>query len=186
VTGLGLGAAAPGIDLLRGIRSVPSESTARFLGRLDVERYRYWQAYALVMVSSELVGAAGSFVRLSVEYARERRQYGQEIGSFQAVQHLLADAMVLVEACISATRYAAWCLDHESPARALTAARVAKAEVNASALDAVYTGMQVFGGIAQTWEHIAHLYLRKVRLGAMALATTADLLATLARPEPVR
>ncbi|XDO63820.1 acyl-CoA dehydrogenase family protein [Streptomyces sp. RLB1-33] len=137
-------------------------------------------------MSSELVGAAGSFVRLSVEYARERRQYGREVGSFQAVQHLLADATVLVEACTSATRYAAWCLDNESPARALTAARVAKAEVNASALDAVYTGMQVFGGIAQTWEHIAHLYLRKVRLGAMTLATTADLLTTLAQSELTR
>jgi hypothetical protein len=46
--------------------------------------------------------------------------------------------------------------------------------------------MQVFGGIAQTWEHIAHLYLRKVRLGAMTLATTADLLTTLAQPELTR
>lgn len=186
VTALELGATAPGIDLLRGIRAVSSESPARVLGRLDAQEYRHWQAYALVMVSSELVGAAGSFVRLSVEYARERRQYGREVGSFQAVQHLLADATVLVEACTSATRYAAWCLDNESPARALTAARVAKAEVNASALDAVYAGMQVFGGIAQTWEHIAHLYLRKVRLGAMTLATTADLLTTLAQPELTR
>ncbi|MFD6995776.1 acyl-CoA dehydrogenase family protein [Streptomyces mirabilis] len=186
VTALELGAIAPGIDLLRGIRSVSPESPARVLGRLDAQEYRHWQAYALVMVSSELVGAAGSFVRLSVEYARERRQYGRAVGSFQAVQHLLADATVLVEACTSATRYAAWCLDNESPARALTAARVAKAEVNTSALDAVYTGMQVFGGIAQTWEHIAHLYLRKVRLGAMTLATTADLLTTLAQPELTR
>lgn len=186
MTALELGATAPGIDLLRGIRSVSSDSTARVLGRLDAHEYQHWQAYALVLVSSELVGAAGSFVRLSVEYARERRQYGREVGSFQAVQHLLADATVLVEACTSATRYAAWCLDNESPARALTAARVAKAEVNASALDAVYTGMQVFGGIAQTWEHIAHLYLRKVRLGAMTLATTADLLTTLAQSELTR
>ncbi|MFE2965193.1 acyl-CoA dehydrogenase family protein [Streptomyces sp. NPDC059340] len=186
VTSLELGPTAPGIDLLRRIRSVSSDSTARALGRLDAHEYQHWQAYALVMVSSELVGAAGSFVKLSVEYARERRQYGREVGSFQAVQHLLADATVLVEACTSATRYAAWCLDNESPARALAAARVAKAEVNASALDAVYTGMQVFGGIAQTWEHIAHLYLRKVRLGAMTLATTADLLTTLAQPELTR
>ncbi|MFF3658552.1 acyl-CoA dehydrogenase family protein [Streptomyces olivochromogenes] len=186
VTALGLGATAPGIDLLRDIRSVSSESPARVLGRLDAQEYRHWQAYALVMMSSELVGAAGSFVRLSVEYARERRQYGRAIGSFQAVQHLLADATVLVEACTSATRCAAWCLDNESPSRALTAARIAKAEVNVSALDAVYTGMQVFGGIAQTWEHIAHLYLRKVRLGAMTLATTADLLTTLAQPELTR
>lgn len=183
VTSLGLGTAVPGVDLLRGIRAVSPDAPVTVVGRIDPEQYLHWQAYALVMVSSELVGAAGSLVRQSVEYARDRRQYGREIGSFQAVQHLLADATVLVEACTSATRYAAWCLDNESPARALTAARVAKAEVGPSALDAVHTAMQVFGGIAQTWEHIAHLYLRKVRLGSMALATTADLLTTLAEPE---
>ncbi|WP_405735453.1 acyl-CoA dehydrogenase family protein [Streptomyces sp. NBC_01537] len=186
VTGVALGAPAPSADLLRGIRSVPPGSPSKTLGRLEPALKRRWQAYALVIVSSELVGAAGSFVRQSVEYARERRQYGREIGSFQAVQHLLADATVLVEACTSATRYAAWCLDNEPPATALTAARVAKAEVNESALEAVRTGMQVFGGIAQTWEHDAHLYLRKVLTGATTLATTADLLTTLAEPEAVR
>jgi alkylation response protein AidB-like acyl-CoA dehydrogenase len=156
------------------------------VGRLGPEQLTHWHAYALVLLSSELVGAARSFVRQSVEYARERRQYGRAIGSFQAVQHLLADANVLVEAGTSATRYAAWCLDNQPPARALTAARVAKAEVNASALDAVSIGMQVFGGIAQTWEHVAHLYLRKVLLGTTTLATTADLLTTLAEPEAAR
>jgi hypothetical protein len=186
VTAVGLGSPAPSADLLRGIRSVPPGSPSKTLGRLDPALTRHWQAYALVIVSSELVGAAGSFVRQSVEYARERRQYGREIGSFQAVQHLLADATVLVEACTSATRYAAWCLDNEPPETALTAARVAKAEVNDSALEAVRTGMQVFGGIAQTWEHDAHLYLRKVLTGATTLATTADLLTTLAEPEELR
>lgn len=186
VTSVALGPAVPSADLLRGIRSVPPDSPAVILGRLDPDRLMHWQAYALTLLSSELVGAARSFVGQSVDYARERRQYGRAIGSFQAVQHLLADATVLVEACTSATRYAAWCLDHEPPARALTAARVAKAEVNASALDAVSIGMQVFGGIAQTWEHVAHLYLRRVLLGSTTLATTADLLTTLAEPEPVR
>jgi len=182
VTAAGLGPAAPSVDLLRAIRTAgPAQ---RVVGRLDPAGHRRWQAYALIVVASELVGAARSFVGQSVAYARERSQYGRSIGSFQAVQHLLADATVLVEACASATRYAAWCLDHEPPERALTAARVAKAEVNRSALEAVYAGIQVFGGIAQTWEHIAHLYLRKVRVGATVLATTADLLTVLAEPEP--
>jgi hypothetical protein len=183
VTAVEPGPPAPSADLLRALRSVPPGSPSRTVGRLDAATHQRWQAYALVIVSSELVGAARSFVQQSVEYARERRQYGREIGSFQAVQHLLADATVLVEACTSATRYAAWCLDNEPPARALTAARVAKAEVNGSVLEAVQTGMQVFGGIAQTWEHVAHLYLRKVLLGATTLATTTDLLTILAEPE---
>ncbi|WP_037679036.1 acyl-CoA dehydrogenase family protein [Streptomyces griseus] len=179
-----LGTPAPTADLLRGVRRASAEG--RPVGRLTPGAHQRWQAYALVVVASELVGAARSFVEQSVDYARERHQYGQPIGSFQAVQHQLADATVLVEACTSATRYAAWCLDSETPGRALTAARVAKAEVNSSAVEAVYAGMQVFGGIAQTWEHVAHLYLRRVLVGATTLATTADLLTVLAAPEATR
>lgn len=184
VTGAELGPTAPTMDLLRSVRRAPARG--RPVGRLTPEAHQRWQAYALVVVASEMVGAARSFVEQSVDYARERHQYGRPIGSFQAVQHLLADATVLVEAGTSATRYAAWCLDNEPPGRALTAARVAKAEANTSAVDAVYAGMQVFGGIAQTWEHVAHLYLRRVLVGATLLATTADLLPVLAAPEVTR
>ncbi|MEH0580635.1 MULTISPECIES: acyl-CoA dehydrogenase family protein [Streptomyces] len=184
VTLVELGPPAPTADLLRGVRR--ASPAGRQVGRLTPEAHQRWQAFCLVVVASELVGAARSFVEQSVDYARERHQYGRPIGSFQAVQHLLADATVLVEACTSATRHAAWCLDSESAGRALTAARVAKAEVNTSAVEAVYAGMQVFGGIAQTWEHVAHLYLRRVLVGATLLATTADLLPALAAPEATR
>ncbi|MET7571051.1 acyl-CoA dehydrogenase family protein [Streptomyces sp. NPDC005492] len=186
VTRVELGPAAPSTDLVRSLRAVPSDAPVEAVGRLTAPDHLRWQAYTLVVVTAELVGAAGSLVEQAVEYARVRHQYGQAIGSFQAVQHLLADATVLVEACTSVTRYAAWCLDNEPPQRALAAARAAKAEVNSSALEAIYAGMQVFGGIAQTWEHVAHLYLRKVRLGATLLVTTADLLPALAVPEATR
>ncbi|GGN36642.1 hypothetical protein GCM10011578_080080 [Streptomyces fuscichromogenes] len=184
VTRARLGPPAPTADLLRSVRQASAVGAP--LGRLGPQDRQRWQAYALVVVASELVGAAGSFVEQSVAYARDRRQYGRRIGSFQAVQHLLADATVLVAAGTSATRYAAWCVDQEPPDRALAAARAAKAEVNTSAVEAVYAGMQVFGGIAQTWEHLAHLYLRKVLVGATVLATTADLLPALAVPEVTR
>ncbi|MFJ9896236.1 acyl-CoA dehydrogenase family protein [Streptomyces sp. NPDC091280] len=186
VSRVGLGPAAPSTDLVRSVRAVPSDAPVQVLGRLTAPDRLRWEAYALVLVTAELVGAAGSLLEQAVQYARVRRQYGRTIGSFQAVQHLLADATVLVEAGTSVTHYAAWSLDNEPPERALRAARVAKAEVNSSALEAVYAGMQVFGGIAQTWEHIAHLYLRKVRLGATLLATTDDLLPALAAPEVPR
>ncbi|GAA4983812.1 hypothetical protein GCM10023205_62150 [Yinghuangia aomiensis] len=181
-----LGVESPSADLLRPVRHVVDDTEPHILGRLDTDAHARWQAFALVMVCGELTGAAASFLDQAVDYAGDRRQYGRPIGSFQSVQHVLADAAVLVEACVSATRYAAWCLDHESPRVALTAARVAKAEANSSARDVVYAGMQVFGGIAQTWEHAAHLYLRKVLAGAGLLATTADLLTILAAPEADR
>lgn len=186
VTVLELGAAAPSADLGRAVRTIPKDSPVQELGRLDPSRYALWQAFALVMVSSELLGAARSLVEQSVEYARDRRQYGQAIGSFQAVQHILADATVLVEACTSATRYAAWCLDDQQAehameaAQALKAARVAKAEANTSLPEVIRAAMQVFGGIAQTWEFPAHLYLRRILVGSLTLATTPDLLACLA------
>ncbi|WP_369188300.1 acyl-CoA dehydrogenase family protein [Streptomyces sp. R08] len=186
VTRTELGPPAPSTDLVRSVRAIPPDDSTEVVGHLTAPDQLRWQAYALVVVSAELVGAADSLVEQSVEYARVRHQYGRPIGSFQAVQHLLADATVLVEACTSVTRYAAWCLDNESPERALRAARVAKAEVNSSALEAVYAAIQVFGGIAQTWEHVAHLYLRKVRLGSTLLATTAELLPALAVPEATR
>ncbi|KAK1184945.1 acyl-CoA dehydrogenase family protein [Streptomyces sp. NBS 14/10] len=181
---VGVGPPAPTADLLRGVRT--ASAGGEVVGRLAPEARQHWQAYALVVVTAELVGTAASFVELSVGYARDRHQYGRPIGSFQAVRHLLADATVQVESCTSAARYAAWCLDHEPPDRALAAARVAKAEANTSAVEAVYAGMQVFGGIAQTWEHIAHLYLRRVLVGARLLATTADLLPALATSEAAR
>jgi hypothetical protein len=182
VRSLAVGDPAPTTDPLRVVRAA-HDDTSPAVGRLGEKGVRGWQAWALVMVSSELVGAAASFVEQSAAYARDRVQYGRPIGTRQAVQHLLADATVAVEACASATRYAAWCLDHAGADAALTAARVAKAEVDVSALEAVYTGMQVFGGIAQTWEHIAHLYLRRVRVGATVLTSTAELLSALALPQ---
>lgn len=186
VTLVEVGPPAPSTDLVRSVRSVPPDGPAQVMGHLTPADQLRWQAYALVVVAAELVGAARSLVEQSVGYARVRHQYGRPIGSFQAVQHLLADATVLVEACAGITRYAAWCLDNEPPERALTAARAAKAEVNSSALEAVHAAMQVFGGIAQTWEHVAHLYLRKVRLGSTLLAATSDLLPVLAMPEATR
>lgn len=152
----------------------------RVLGRLSPAQTEHWRAWALTMVASELTGAAASFLAQAVEYARDRVQYGRPIGSFQAVQHLLADALVDVEACASAARYAAWCLDHATPSSALRAAGAAKAEAAESCVRAVQTGMQVFGGIAQTWEHIAHLYLRRVLVGERLLADRAELLTALA------
>ena len=183
VTALELGPDAPTADLTRAVRKIPKDSPAQAIGRLDPAQYAQWQAFALVMVSGELLGAARSLLDQSVDYARDRRQYGRAIGSFQAVQHLLADATVLVEACTSAIRYAAWSLDERPPEQALRAARVAKAEANTSLPEVVRAAMQVFGGIAQTWEFPAHLYLRRILVGGLTLATTPELLASLAEPE---
>jgi alkylation response protein AidB-like acyl-CoA dehydrogenase len=101
---------------------------------------------------------------LTSDYAKERRQYGAPIGSFQAVQHLLADAHVLGEGSRSITLHAAWAVDALPPADALAAAAAAKAYCARSAREVCETAIQVHGGIGNTWECLAHVFLRRALL----------------------
>jgi Acyl-CoA dehydrogenase, C-terminal domain len=147
----------------------------RELGVLAAADVARWRAYALIMVSAEMVGVARALLNSAVEYARQRTQYSRPIGSFQAVAHLLADAVVLVETGDSAVRAAAYSLDDDPVEVAYRAGVVAKAYVSESAVSAVQIATQVFGGIAQTWEHGAHLSLRRVLFDARLLATAGQL-----------
>jgi alkylation response protein AidB-like acyl-CoA dehydrogenase len=124
-----------------------------------------WLALDLVGASADMLGVMSSALQKAVDYAKDRVQYGVKIGSFQAIQHLCADALVQVEASASVTRYAAWAVDAAEPDEALLAARVAKAYSSSAARDVTETVMQVFGGIGQTWEHIAHLHTRRALAG---------------------
>jgi alkylation response protein AidB-like acyl-CoA dehydrogenase len=128
---------------------------------VDGEVRKRWLALALVGVSADVVGAMSSALQRAVDYAKERVQYGVKIGSFQAIQHLCADALVQIEASASVTRYAAWAVDALPAEEALLAARVAKAYSSSVAREVTETVMQVFGGIGQTWEHIAHIHTRR-------------------------
>ena len=131
-----------------------------------------WTALGLAITSADLVGTMRGAVDLSVEYAAARRQYGKAIGSFQAVQHLLADAFVLMEGSRSAARHAAWAVDALDPADALGAAAVAKAYCARSARVVCETAIQVHGGIGNTWECLAHVHLRRALLSSEVLGGT--------------
>jgi alkylation response protein AidB-like acyl-CoA dehydrogenase len=100
----------------------------------------------------------------AVTYAGRRVQFGHPIGSFQAVQHLCARAHVKVEAQRSALLFAAWSLDAGGVDR--VAPLVAKAYADRAAVDVVEAAVQVFGGVAITWEFSAHRHLRRVLLDA--------------------
>lgn len=140
------------------------ERTGCRLQPADADR---WLALALAVTSADVVGAMSSALDKVVAYAKERIQYGVKIGSFQAIQHLCADALVDVEASASLTRYASWAVDATTPAEALLAARVAKAYTASVARQVTETVMQVFGGIGQTWEHIAHVHTRRALTGRL-------------------
>uniref|UniRef100_A0AAU3H4G7 Acyl-CoA/acyl-ACP dehydrogenase n=1 Tax=Streptomyces sp. NBC_01401 TaxID=2903854 RepID=A0AAU3H4G7_9ACTN len=115
---------------------------------------------ACTALAAEQVGAAARCLELTVEYARDRVQFGRPIGSFQAVKHRLADAYVLVESARSAALGAAFAAD-EDPGALPRAAAVAKS-VCSEAFSAVAGEMiQLHGGIGITWEHDAHRYFKR-------------------------
>lgn len=155
------GAAQPATDLARPLAGVASTDVA-VVGHLDAAGVDRWTAFALAVLSADLLGAASGALDAAVAHARERHQFGRPVGSFQAVQHLCADAFVSVEAARSITWYAAWAVDAEPVDVAIDAARVAKAQCAETALEVVEAAVQVWGGLGITWECPAHLFQRRV------------------------
>jgi alkylation response protein AidB-like acyl-CoA dehydrogenase len=126
----------------------------------------------LIAYAADALGAATAVMNLAVEYAKVRRQFDQPIGSFQAVQHMCVDMYETVELARSGVLHALWAADAAQPAERHLAAVRAKAFAGqlASVAD---TAIQVFGGIGYTWEHDAHLYLKRL-LGWSAFGGSSD------------
>ncbi|MBV8690334.1 MAG: acyl-CoA dehydrogenase [Actinobacteria bacterium] len=118
-------------------------------------------ALGLALTCADLVGVMRGAIDLATEYASARQQFGVPVGSFQAVQHLLADAFVAMEGSRSVALHAAWAVDALPPDEALTAASLAKAYCSRAARTVCETGIQVHGGIGNTWDCLAHFYLRR-------------------------
>jgi alkylation response protein AidB-like acyl-CoA dehydrogenase len=180
-----LAAASDGADLTRGLRSVPAGARvsevpgqARRLTRADLDA---WAALGLALTSADLVGLMRGVLDLSVAYARERKQYGVPIGSFQAVQHLLAEARCLLEGAFSAALYPAWAVDQLDPAAARAAGRVAKAYCARAARTVCETAVQVHGGMGNTWECSVHVYLRRALLSSHWFGDAGEMLLQLQR-----
>jgi hypothetical protein len=142
---------------LAGVVESPSE-----LSELSEEDASRWRALALAVTCADLVGAARGAQALAVDYAKVREQYGATIGSYQAVGHLLAESLALIEGSVSVMRHAAWAVDELPAAEAIEAAKVAKIYCARAALAVCETSIQVHGGIGNTWECLAHVYLRRV------------------------
>ena len=139
-----------------------------------------WLALGLSALSAEMAGAAEAGLRGAIEYSKAREAFGVPIGTFQALQHMAADAYVACEGLRSTNNHAAWAVDEEEPAEALLAARVVKAYANRQMVSVTETVMQMYGGIGNTWEHIAHFYARRVLLNRYLLGDTQLQLAAIA------
>ncbi|MFF5972355.1 acyl-CoA dehydrogenase [Streptomyces sp. NPDC012769] len=124
---------------------------------------------AAVLFAADACGTAARALDTAAEHARTRVQFGRPIGQFQGVKHLCADMLVRLEQARALTWDAARAARGTEPAvRSLTAALAA-----ATALDAAYTVakdcIQILGGIGFTWEHDAHLHLRRALVARQLL-----------------
>ena len=108
----------------------------------------------------EAVGVARRCLEMTVDYLKTREQFGRPIGSFQALQHRVADIAVEVEAATSTAYYAAWTVG-SSPEELPVVAPLALAVCADAAWHAAAESIQLHGGIGFTWEHDAHLYFKR-------------------------
>jgi alkylation response protein AidB-like acyl-CoA dehydrogenase len=115
-----------------------------------------------VGAAAEMLGAARRCLDMAVSYAKVREQFGQPIGSFQAIRHKCAEMLLEVENSHSAVYYAAWALDAKAEDREL-AASVAKAYVGDASRKVCGEAIQVHGGIGFTWEYDLHLYFKRAK-----------------------
>jgi Acyl-CoA dehydrogenase, C-terminal domain len=131
------------------------------VAQIPAEQAARWRALALVVTGADLLGAARGAHAMACDYAKVRAQYGRLIGSYQAVSHPLAEGLALIEGSVSILRYAAWAVDEAEPDDAIRAAKLAKVYCARAARTICETSIQVHGGLGNTWDCLAHVYLRR-------------------------
>jgi alkylation response protein AidB-like acyl-CoA dehydrogenase len=150
--------AAPAVRLAAGARAGRAWTAAR--------------TAAAVLLAGEQLGVADRCLDITVAYVKQRHQFGRPVGSFQAVKHRLARLWVRVTQARAVARYAADCLTTGDPDTPV-AAHLAQAHCADVAVLAAQDCVQLHAGIGFTWEHPAHLYLKRAKSDAIALGTPA-------------
>ena len=146
---------------LDGARVTAPEDAGQPLGgdvRRGVDR-------ALVAISSELVGVCDRSLSMTLDYVKERKQFGVPVGSFQAVSHRCAEMLLETEKARSTTALAAWTAEAD-PERLPEAAAMAKAAASDAGRGVTASAIQAHGGIGFTWEANVHWYYKRAQLDA--------------------
>jgi len=139
---------------------------------IDAEAYAAWRDRAHVSFAAEMTGTAHRIFDMALAYAKEREQFDRPIGSFQAIQHKLADMSLALQRATAAVQYGAMTCDATAGDRTL-ACHSAKAAAGEAARRILKDGAQIHGGIGYTWEHDLHLYLRRATADEDMLGTTS-------------
>lgn len=128
---------------------------------------------ATVALALETIGTCQALFDLTLQYAKDRHQFGVPIGSFQAVKHKMADLFVALERARSLGYYAVAAIAEDDPARSL-ATSMAKAAADDCQRIVCQESIQTFGGIGFTWEHDAHLYVKRAKSSGTLFGSTVD------------
>src|SRR5438132_538699 len=124
--------------------------------------------FATAALCAEMVGVAQKVLDMSVEYSKERVQFGRPIGSFQAIKHKCAEMATELEAARAAASYACWAVASGAEDAALSS-HIAKSYCSDQLAHLAGEGVQGHGGIAFTWEHDMHLYLKRIKTAQVFL-----------------
>jgi alkylation response protein AidB-like acyl-CoA dehydrogenase len=156
------------IDATRSYATVSAPAGERLEGDVDAGRDRL-----AVAIAAELTGVGQRALEMAVEYARERQQFGRQIGAYQAVSHRCAAMLLGVEESRALTLYAAWAADAEPESLPMAAAMAASRSADA-AWEATASALQVFGGIGFTWEHDLQFWLKRSRVAGRMLGSPRE------------
>jgi alkylation response protein AidB-like acyl-CoA dehydrogenase len=182
-------------DQLRAVSA--ADTTIEQLDTLDQTRrqalVRFDQAPALpagpaapviamqrVLLAAECAAAARHCLEVTVDYLKTRRQFGRPIGSFQALKHRAADLAVAVESAHATARAAVWTAATD-PAGLATLAPLAALHCSRTFVQVAAEMIQLHGGIGFTWEHEAHLYLKRAKSTQLLLGPVSGLRTEIAR-----
>jgi alkylation response protein AidB-like acyl-CoA dehydrogenase len=170
------------LDMTRQLADVALENAAgeRVLsGPIGGAAVRRGLETGVALLASEQFGVAQWCLDATVAYLKERRQFGRVVGGFQALKHQLAELYVATESAAAAARYAAVTTAVDDPDRTVAGA-VAQAFCGDVAVRAAEAAIQLHGGTGMTWEHPAHLYLKRAKADQIALGTPGSHRARLA------
>jgi alkylation response protein AidB-like acyl-CoA dehydrogenase len=133
------------------------------------------------VLASEQFGLAERALEITVAYVQERKQFARPVGGFQAIKHRLADLWVAVTQARAVARSAANGLVNDNGSETELAVALAKAACSDTALKAAQEMIQLHGGIGFTWEHPAHLFLKRAKADSIGFGTADAHRASLTR-----
>jgi alkylation response protein AidB-like acyl-CoA dehydrogenase len=139
---------------------------------LEVPRQFPGIQFATAALCAEMIGTAEKILDMTVEYSKQREQFGRPIGSFQAIKHKCAEMATELEAARAAAYYACWAVATGASDGPLST-HIAKSYCSDQLAHLAGEGVQAHGGIAFTWEHDMHLYLKRIKTAQVLLGDGA-------------